>query len=82
MKNFYRCAHRANHAAADDSLRQLEMMKAEEVHALVKIEKAFRHIVQAKEFLMSSIKVVDAEPRLQQLSVEGIAQARSNVEKG
>ena len=82
MKNLDRRTHGANYAAADDSLREFEMMKAEQVDALVKIEQAFRHIVQAKEFLMSSIKVVDAERRLQQLSVKGITQARSNVEKG
>ena len=58
MEDFHGRTHGADYAAADDPLRQFEMMKAEEVHALVKIQQAFRHIVQAEEFFMPPIKII------------------------
>jgi hypothetical protein len=64
MKNLDRRAHRANHAASNNPLRQLEMMKAEEVYAFVEIQQAFRHIMQAEEFIVPSVKVIHAEIRL------------------
>ena len=81
MKNFDWSTHRAYYAAADDSLCQFEMMKTEQVDALVKIEQAFGDIVQSKELFMPAVEIIDAESGLQQLSVKGIAQTGPNVEE-
>lgn len=64
MKNLDGRTHGANHTAANDSLRQFEMMKAEEVNALVKIEKPLRNVVQTKELVMPPVNVIHAEVRL------------------
>src|SRR5215831_2498253 len=50
----------SDHAAADDALRQLEMQKAEELQLFVKIHHALGHIVQAEEFVVTQVDVVDA----------------------
>ena len=81
MKHLNRRTHRANHASTDDSLCKLEVMKAKKMYALIKIQQAFCHIVQAKEFCMSPIKVVHAEAGIAQLGMESFAQAWSDVEK-
>lgn len=64
MKNLDRRAHRSNYAASNNPLRQLEMMKAKEVYAFIEIQQAFRHIMQAKEFIMPPVKVIHAKIRL------------------
>jgi hypothetical protein len=64
MQNLDGSTHRANHAASNDPLRQLKMMKSKKVYAFVEIQQAFRYVVQAKEFIMPSVKVIHAEIRL------------------
>src|SRR5580692_8298407 len=82
MENLDRRSHRADHAAANDSLRQFEMMKAKKVYAFIKIQKTLRHIVQAEEFIMPPVNVIHAEICFAQLSMEHLAQPRSHVQHG
>ena len=60
MQDFDRRAHGADHSAADDPLGQLEMVKAEQVDAFIKIEQTLGHIVQSEEFPVAAVKIVDA----------------------
>src|SRR5579863_5593048 len=45
MKNFHGRSHRSNNAATDDPLRQLQVMKAEQMYAFVEVEQSLRHVV-------------------------------------
>ena len=67
VQDFYRGAHGADDPSADDSLGQLEMVKAEEVNPLVEIEQALGYIVQAEEFLVPAIEVIYRQVELSQL---------------
>ncbi len=60
MQDFDGRAHRSHHPSANNSLRELEVMKAKQVHALVKIEQLFGQIVQSEELRMAAIEFVDA----------------------
>src|SRR5258708_38726521 len=82
MQNLYRSSHRAHYPAADNPLSQLQVVKAEQVDAFIKIEQALGHIMQAKEFLVTAIQIVHAYTSLAQLSVESFAQPRADVEQG
>src|SRR5580692_10372170 len=82
MKYLNRRSHRANHAAADNSLRKFEMMKAKKVYAFIKIQKTLRHIVQAEEFIMPPVNVIHAEIRFAQLGVEAFAKPRADMKHG
>src|SRR5882724_5401499 len=57
-------------------------MKAEQVDALVEIEQPLGDVMQAKEFLVTAIQIVHADPRLAQLGVKSLAQPRTDVEQG
>lgn len=52
VQHFDRRAHCAHHASADDSLRQLQMMEAEQVNPFVEIEQPLGQVMQAEEFLV------------------------------
>src|SRR5271167_3437750 len=81
VKNLDRRSHRADHAAADDSLRQLEVMEAEYVHPFVEIQQPLRHIVQSEKFSVPTVNVIHAQVSLSQLGVKRFSQARANVKQ-
>src|ERR1051326_8612714 len=57
------------------------MMEAEQVYALVEVEEALGGVMQAKKLLMTAIDVVDGEASFAKLRVEGLAEARANVQQ-
>src|SRR4051812_19263098 len=73
VQNFHRSSHRSHDSAADDSLRQLQMMQSEQLHAFVEIQQSLGDIVQSKKFLMPPVHVIDGEPCLVQLRVKCLA---------
>src|SRR5205814_1535549 len=75
-------AHRTHDSTADNPLGQLQMMKAEQMDAFVKIEQPLGHLVQAKEFLVTALQFVHVDARLAQLSLESLPQPRTHVEQG
>ena len=82
MQDFYRRPHRAYHAAANNPLRQLQVMKAEQVDPFVEIEQALGHVVQTEEFPVAAVELIHVEVDLAQLGVESLTQARTNMEQG
>src|ERR1700691_5228705 len=80
MQNLDRRPHRADHAAANDPLRQLEMMEAKKVYAFVEIKKTFRYIVETEVFIMPPVKIIYAEVRLAQLGMEHLTEPRTNAQ--
>ena len=82
VQDFHRRPHRPHHTAANNPLGQLQMMKAEQVHFLVEIQQALRNIMQAKELLMSAVKIVDGEPGFLHLMIECLPKPRPNVQQG
>src|SRR5277367_4043784 len=57
------------------------MMEAEDLHAFVKVDQSFGHIVQAKEFFMTAIKIVRGQAGAMQLLIECVPETRANVEQ-
>src|SRR5215467_8861311 len=82
LKDLHRRSAGADHATANDALRQLEMVEAEGRHAFVEIEHALGDIMQAKEFVATPVDVHEAGSALLQLILERVADARGDVQKG
>src|SRR5215469_4000793 len=82
LKDLHRRSAGADDATANDALRQLEMVEAKGLHALVEIEHALGDIMQAKEFVVSPVNVHEAGSALLQLILECVADARRDVQKG
>src|SRR6266852_4924102 len=61
LQDLDRRSHGPDLSATDDPLRQLEMMEAEQLHQLVKIQHAFGHIVQTEELFVPPIDVIMAQ---------------------
>ena len=55
MKHLDRGAHRPHYSSANDSLCQFQVMEAEQVHPLIKIEQTFGDVMQAEELVMSAV---------------------------
>ena len=66
----------------DDSLRQLEVMEAEGLHALVEIEHLFGEIVQREELGVAAVEIVGSKAGLLQLLKQRFAEARADVQQG
>ncbi len=82
VQDFDRRAHGAHHSATDDSLRQLQMVKAEQVYALVKIQQTLGDVVQTEEFLVAAIDVVHADAGLAKLSVKRFSRGAGRCAAG
>jgi hypothetical protein len=82
VQDFYRGAHGAYYASADDSLGQFQVVEAKEVDAFVKIQQALGYVVQAKKFGVAAVQVIDREVKFVQLRLESFAQAGADVEQG
>src|SRR5215470_19984534 len=82
VENFDRGSHRADHASADNSLRQLQVMKTEDMHPFIEIEHALSHVMQAEELLVTAIKFHHRQPGFLQLMIKLMAQAGADVQKG
>jgi len=50
--------HRAHDPATDNSLRQLQVVEAEQVHALVEIQQALGDVVQSEKLLVAAVDIV------------------------
>src|SRR5690348_17355618 len=77
-----RRTHGPHHAPADDPLGQLQVMEAENLHPFVKIQQAFRYIVQAKVLLVMAVHLVYCDAGNLELGVKGAAQAWAHMQKG
>src|SRR5215475_5970943 len=82
VENFDRSSHRADHAPANNSLRQLQMMKTENVHPFVEVEHAFGYVMQTEELLMTAIKFHHRQSGFLQLVIKLLAQAGPDVQEG
>src|SRR5215469_8561412 len=80
LKDLHRRSAGADDATSNDALRQLEMVEAESLHALVEIQHALGDIMQAKEFVVSPVNVHEAGSALLQLVLECVADARPDVQ--
>src|ERR1019366_1955686 len=58
LQHFHRRPHGSDDAAANDALGELEVVEAEQLHALVEIDQPLGDIVQTEEFFVAAIKVV------------------------
>src|SRR4051812_20252071 len=74
LQHFHRGAHGADDAAADDALRQLEMVEAEKLHALIEIEQALGGVVQTSELRVATVHFFWSEAGFLELSEESVAQ--------
>src|SRR5215472_10617112 len=82
LKDLHRRSAGADHATTNDALRQLEMVKAEGLHAFVEIEHALGDIVKPEEFVVTPVDVHEAGSALLQLILERVADARRDVQQG
>src|SRR5581483_8622915 len=82
VQDLNRSAHRANYAAPNDSLRQLQVVEAEDLDTLIEIEHALGDVVQAKIFPVLAIEFIHAEVGMLELLVEGDPDARRDVQQG
>lgn len=73
VKDLDRSSHCADHPASDDALSQFEVMKAEQVHALIEVEEAFCDIVQSEKLVVPAVQILNAKASLLQLQVERLA---------
>ena len=64
VENLDRGSHGTDHSASDDSLRQLQVMEAEQVHAFIEIEHTFGDVVQSKELGVTAVQFVNSQVRL------------------
>src|SRR5205807_3070031 len=71
----------ADHAVADDPLRQFEMVVTEELHALVEVDQLFGDVMQREKFRMLSIHFFQSDAGLLQLREESVAQAWRDVQQ-
>ena len=81
LQHFHGCAHSANHAPAYNPLCKLQMVKPEQLHALVKIEHALGYIMQAKELFMPAIDIMSCQPLTAQLFLKCIADPGRDVQQ-
>src|SRR6476469_9964877 len=81
LQHFHGCAHSANHAPANNPLCELQMVKAEQLHALVKIEHALRYIMQAKELFMPAIDFIHCDALSGELFLKSLSDSRPDVEQ-
>src|SRR5215468_1995520 len=82
VENFDRGSHRADHASADNALRQLQMVKTEDVHPFIEVEHALTYVMQAEELLVTAIKFYHRQPGLLQLMIKLLPQAGADVQQG
>lgn len=81
LQNLYRRPHGTNDPPSDDPLGQLQMMEAKQLHAFVKVEKALGNIMQAKKIFVLAIELSHRQPRVLNLLMKNLAEARSNVQQ-
>src|ERR671925_675216 len=74
LQHFDGRAHGADDAAANNALRQLEMVIAEELHALIEIEQALGGVVQAGEFGITAIHFFGGQTVLLELSEKSVSE--------
>src|ERR1035438_4005467 len=81
LQHFHRRPHGADDAAADDALGELEVVEAEQLHALVEIDQPLGDIVQTEEFFVAAIKVVRGDAGGVELVMKRVAKSRANMEQ-
>src|ERR1041385_8924512 len=82
LQDLNRRPHRSDDAATNDALRQLQMMEAERLHALVEVEHPFGNVVQPKKFFMPAIDVICHKAFICELFLKSVANARRDMQKG
>src|SRR5919197_279990 len=82
LQDLDRRAHGSHYVASDDALRQLEVMVAEELYALIEVQHLLGNLVQAKEFLVPAVDIVDGDSVSPDLCEESVAEPRANVQQG
>src|ERR1019366_4352971 len=81
LQHFHWRPHGADDAAADDALRELQVVEAEQLHALVEIDQPLGDIVQAEEFFVAAIKVIHGDASSVELVVKRVAESRADVQQ-
>ena len=81
LQDLDRCAHGSDDSTTDDAFRQFEMVETEQLHALVEIDEALGNVVQAKEFFVTAIEVVERDSCALELVVKTLAETWADVEK-
>src|SRR4029077_9470563 len=81
VQALYRGAHGADSSAANDALRQLEVVKAKQVDAFVKVEETLRHVMQGKKFRVAAVEVVHGQINLAYLGLEGPPKTRADMQQ-
>ena len=81
LQHFDRCSHGADDAATNNALDQLQVMKAENAHALIEVKQTFGNIVQCEELFMPAVDVIHREVGPLQLIIESLPQTRAMCSK-
>src|SRR5207302_674922 len=81
VEDFHGSSHRTHNPTSNDALRQFQMMEAEQMNALVKIQQTLSNLVQRKELRMAAVKVVYAEVSLLELLMESLPQPGTDVQE-
>src|SRR5438270_8693003 len=81
VQHLNRSAHGANNSASNNSLRQFQMMQAEQMDTFIEVHQPFGNVVKPKELLVAPVDIVDADILRMQLLVESLTQPGTNVEK-
>ena len=76
VQYLHRCAHRTHHAAANDALREFEMVETEQVHPLIEIQHALGDIVHPEELRVTAVKIIYRQVFLLQFLIKGLPQPR------
>src|SRR6476620_4060353 len=82
LQDFHGSSHRADYTGADNALRQLKMMEAESLQALIKVEHALCHVVQAKKLFMPAIDIMSGQTLARELFLKCIANPRRDMQQG
>src|ERR1700720_4695933 len=81
LQDLDRCAHGSDDSTTDDAFRQFEMVETEQLHALVEIDEALGDVVQAKEFFVTAIEVIERDSCALELVVKSLDETWADVEK-
>ena len=61
MQDLHGSPHGSNDSAPNNTLRQFEVVKTEQVHALIEIKHSFRDVVQSEELSMAAVEIIDGK---------------------
>jgi hypothetical protein len=81
-QDVHRASGGAKHIASDDAMRQLHMMKAKELNALVEVQQPLCDFMQWQEVGTPPIELFNGNAGVVELIQEGLSQPRRKMKKG